>query len=98
MIIHYKDKKLEKVCTDATAARKKYGAKMAEEIHTCIDALAAAETVELLIQWRICRCHPLTGNRKDQYAMDLDHPYRLIFEKGKDGSLYVNVIEIVDYH
>ena len=25
------------------------------------------------------RCHELTGNRKGQLSIDLDHPYRLIF-------------------
>jgi proteic killer suppression protein len=26
------------------------------------------------------RCHELTGNRAGQLSLDLDHPYRLIFE------------------
>ncbi|MBI5098423.1 MAG: killer suppression protein [Nitrospirae bacterium] len=26
------------------------------------------------------RCHELKGNRKGQLSVDLDHPYRLIFE------------------
>ncbi len=26
------------------------------------------------------RCHELTGNRKGQLTVDLDHPYRLVFE------------------
>ena len=25
------------------------------------------------------RCHELTGNRKGQLTVDLDHPYRLVF-------------------
>lgn len=28
------------------------------------------------------RCHELTGNRKGQLTVDLDHPYRLVFEPG----------------
>lgn len=42
--------------------------------------LKAAETVEMLIQFCIGRCHPLKGNREGEYAMDLQ-PYRLVFEK-----------------
>ena len=91
-------KKMQKVCTNADEARKRYGQRMARDISACIDALAAADSVEELIQGHIFRCHALTGNRKGQYAMDLVHPYRLIFEKGDDGAFYVIVIEIVDYH
>ena len=71
---------------------------MAREIHACIDALKAADSVEELVAGRIFRCHLLKHNRKGQYAMDLVHPYRLIFEKREDGMLYVLIIEIVDYH
>ena len=41
--------------------------------------------------------HKLTNNKKGQYALDLEHPYRLSvkFEE-KDPS--VIIIKIVDYH
>ena len=51
---------------------------MAEKIHMRIDQISAALSVEMMIQYRIGRCHPLKGNRKNQYAVDLVHPYRLI--------------------
>ncbi len=54
---------------------------MAEKIHQRIDEIDASETVEEMVQCHIGRCHYLTGNRKGQYAMDLIHPQRLIFEK-----------------
>lgn len=42
--------------------------------------------------------HVQEKNRKGQYAVDLVHPYRLIFEK-KDGEIQIaNIVEIVDYH
>ena len=57
------------------------------------------------------RYHELTGNRKGQWACDLDHPYRLIFqpieepiptdENGKYIWLEIKeieIIEIIDYH
>ena len=71
---------------------------MAEKIHHRIDELTAAQTVEEMVRFRIGRCHPLTGDRNGQYAVDLVHPYRLVFEKiGKEIQI-VNIIEIVDYH
>lgn len=81
MIIEYKNKSIEKVCTNAHEAIKRHGDKMAEIIHQRIGEIEAAETVEMMIKFRIGRCHPLTGNRKQQYAVDLLHPYRLVFEK-----------------
>lgn len=50
------------------------------------------------MQFHIGRCHLLKGKRKGQYAMDLVHPYRLIFEKIDEEIRIVMVIEITDYH
>ena len=69
MDITYKNKKIEKVCTDAKMSDRTYG-----------------------------RCHPLTNNRKGQYAVDLVHPYRLVFEKHGNEIQVVHIMEIVDYH
>ena len=71
---------------------------MADKIHQRIDELHAADTVEMMIQWHIGRCHPLAQNRKGQYAMDLIHPFRLVFEKKGDEIQIANILEIVDYH
>lgn len=71
---------------------------MTELIHLRIDQLNAAETVEEMINFSIGRCHQLNGNREGQYALDLVHPYRLIFVKIDDQIQIVKIIEIVDYH
>ena len=63
-----------------------------------IDQISAALSVEMMIQYRIGRCHPLKGNRKNQYAVDLVHPYRLVFEKVEDQIQIVSITEIIDYH
>ena len=64
----------------------------------CTIAIDASDTVEDMVQFHIGRCHPLKGNRKGQYAMDLVHPYRLVFEKVGNEIQIANVMEIVDYH
>ena len=51
-----------------------------------IDQISAALSVEMMIQFRIGRCHQLKGNRKNQFAVNLVHPYRLVFEKKGDGD------------
>ena len=98
MHVTYKTKKIEKICTNARAAEKSYGRDMAFKIHQRIDEIMAADTVEMMIQFHIGRCHALTNNRKGQYAMDLVHPYRLIFEKCGAEIQIANILEIVDYH
>ncbi len=98
MEITYKNNRIKKVCTDAKIAEKTYGREMTEKIHQRIDEIAAADTVEIMIQFRIGRCHPLKQNRKGQYAVDLVHPYRLVFEKKGNEIQIANILEIVDYH
>ena len=96
--VTYKNNKIGKICTDAKTAERAYGREMADKIHQRIDELHAADTVEMMIQWHIGRCHPLTQNRKGQYAMDLIHPFRLVFEKKGEEIQIANILEIVDYH
>jgi len=96
--IKYKNKKMEAICTDASEAQKKYGEQMAEVIHLRIDQISAVDSVECLLQYRIGRCHLLTGDRRNQYAVDLIHPYRLIFKKVEIENQCVCILEIVDYH
>ena len=79
--ITYKNRKIERICTNAKVADREYGSQMSAKIHMRIDEIRAVDTVEEMIQFRIGRCHALKGNRKGQYAVDLVHPYRLVFTK-----------------
>lgn len=96
--IEYKTKRLEKICMSAAEAEKRHGHEMALKIHQRIDEISAAPNVEMMIQFKIGRCHPLKGNRENQYAVDLVHPYRLIFEKKGNEVQIANIMEIVNYH
>ena len=98
MEITYKNRRIEKVCTDIKVSDKTYGNEMSNKIQMRIDQITAAETVEEVSQYHIGRCHSLTSNRKGQYAVDLVHPYRLIFEKHGEQIQIAHIMEIVDYH
>ena len=98
MEIEYQNRSIEKVCTNASVAEKKYGSEMAEKIQTRIDQINASPSIEYLIQYHIGRCHPLHHNRKNQFAMDLVHPMRLVFEKQGTDIQIACIMEIVDYH
>ena len=98
MEITYRHRKIERICTDARTAEREYGKDMAVKIHQRIGEIHSADTVEMLVQFRIGRCHALSQNRKGQFAVDLVHPYRLVFEKRGVEIQIVNILGIVDYH
>ena len=98
MLIQYKNRQIQRVCTVASVAERKYGKRMAEKIQQRVDEIMAADTVELMIQFRIGRCHPLKGDRKGQYAVDLVHPYRLVFKIGGTEVQIACILMIEDYH
>lgn len=98
MDITYKNNKIMKICMDAKIADRTYGNEMSQKIQMRIDEIRAVDTVEEMIQYRIGRCHPLSNSRKGQYAVDLVHPYRLVFEKHGSEVQIAHIMEIVDYH
>lgn len=57
MDITYKNKKIEKVCTDAKISDRTYGNEMSEKIQMRIGEIEAANTVEEMIQYHIGVSH-----------------------------------------
>ena len=111
MIISFKTKKLQKLCSKRVEAIKNLGAKGGLKLQQRMMELQAAETLEDISCVPPARCHELTGNRRGQLSVDLDHPYRLLFipvndpqPKRKDGGLdwsgvtEVEIIGVVDTH
>ncbi len=98
MEVEFRNKKIEKVCTNAAAARKRYGNEVARKISQRISEISAAPNVELMVAAHIGRCHPLLGDRAGQYAVDLVHPLRMVFTKEGDAVQVATIEEIVDYH
>lgn len=98
MIVEYRTKSLEKTCTQAKVAIRAYGQEMAIRLQQRIKQIQSTDTVEMLLQFHIGRCHALHGDREGQYAMDLVHPYRLVFTRHGDVLQIARIEEIVDYH
>ena len=100
MNITYKTRKIEKICEDKKVSVKSYGIDMANKIKLRINEIRASDSVEEMIQYQIGRCHALVGYRYGEYALDLIHPFRLIFVKdhGTKQIRVVKIIEITDYH
>lgn len=57
-----------------------FGAVRGKLLGQRLDELRAADTLEDMRHVRRARCHELKGNRAGQLSVDLDHPYRLLFE------------------
>lgn len=96
--ISYKNKKIEKICTDTSYARKKHGIDMAKKIHQRINEIQASDDVETMLKYGIGRCHELKADRSGEYAVDLVHPYRLIFSVKENEIVIALIKEIIDYH
>ena len=110
MNLNFSDNKLEKYANDDRTGSKKLGEKRFKKYKQRLDQLKASKTLEN-VRFQPGRFHELTSNRKGQWACELDHPYRLIFEPQEnpipidsDGKYIwveikgVEIIEIDDYH
>ena len=110
MKISFKDRRFAEQCNQQKLLRKKQGPNRARKISQRLAALQAADTLTDMKDFP-GRCHELRGDHAGQLALDLDHPYRLIFEadhdpipRKKDGGLdwtavsSVCIIGVEDYH
>ncbi len=110
MEIAFAGKRMEKTCNESVSMVREYGPECAKKLKLRLTQLSAAVTLEDLRN-ASGRCHELTGNRSHQLSLDLQGPYRLIFEPadhegtakddgGIDWSLVhaVVIIEVVDTH
>jgi len=109
--ILFQDRKLGKVCNDDSLLIRKFGPVRAKLIKRRLYQCRAAENLEVLRSLPQVRCHELKGNREGTLAVDLDHPYRLIFEPANDpiprkldggldwmGVTAIRVLSVEDYH
>lgn len=111
MEIFFKDNKLAKVLNDGGKMQREYGAKRAKAIRLRLAVLAAASCLADVPVRPPDRCHLLTGRLVGCFAVDVEHPYRLVFEprdnpppRTADGGVdqakvtEVVILDIVDYH
>lgn len=111
MNITFASRKFQKTCEDQKERTRTYGPERAKLLALRLSQLRAAANLEVMRTLPQVRCHELTNNRKGQLAVDLKHPYRLIFEPANDpiptkpdGGLdwtqvtAINILEVVDYH
>lgn len=81
MEIRFKDKKLRDICEKQAVAKKKVGDACARKLRTRLADLEAAEQVTDLVAGNP---HPLKGDRRGQFALDLAGGWRLVFAPAND--------------
>lgn len=110
MDIKFGNKKLAKLANDSRRCLKEFGQIRGKLYLKRLNDLLDAENLEK-VRYAPGNFHELSGNRKGQWACELDQPYRLIFipqenpiPTNADGQFIwieivgVEIVEIVDYH
>lgn len=111
MDITFASSKLEKVFNSASLLQREYGLEQAAKIKMRLAVLRAAPSLAQVPTMKPERCHPLKGERKGAFAVDLKHPFRLVFKphanpipKTADGGVdlekvvSIQILEVEDYH
>ena len=111
MEVSVRTRSLAKALSSERELLKSYGRDMANVLRTRLGVLENASNLAAVPVERPVRRHLLRADRAGQFAVDLVHPYRLVFEpnhapvpKRPDGGIdteritAVTIIEVVDYH
>lgn len=111
MDIFFHSKKLQKKFNSEKEMIKEWGPELSKKLRLRLMQIQAVSCLEDLFYLPGTRCHQLSGNRDNQFAVDLKHPYRLVFEPNHDpvplkgdGGFDIGritsilILEVVDYH
>ena len=79
MLISFRTKKLQKQFEQSQIAVKAYGTTVARKYIQRINIIKSAGNMDTLRTLPGLRCHPLKGDKKDYWAINLTGYYRLIF-------------------
>ena len=111
MEISFGSRKIQKTFNSEKELIRVYGSNMAKRIRIRMAILEAAGNLEDVPTSPPSRRHELGQNRKGQFAVDLEHPYRLVFQpdhnplpRKANGGLDLReitnivILEVEDYH
>jgi proteic killer suppression protein len=109
--IFFKTTKIAKVFNEAARLQKEYGSKNAHAIKIRMAVLEGATCLADVSTDPPERRHLLTGDLAGCYAVDLQHPFRLVFAPAddpppvkRDGGhdlkkiASIVILQVVDYH
>ena len=108
MEVGYASQRLANTCASSKKLIREFGQVRAKRIMVRLQQLRVADTLADL-RLVTTRVHELTGDLKGSIALDLDGPFRLLFEPvdwitneqgGLDWSAVDSVVvtQVIDYH
>lgn len=86
MKIGFATQKLQKIFNSEKELKKKYGVR-ADKIRIRMKVLESSANLEEVSPSKPERRHQLKGDRKEQFAVDLIHPFRLVFMPDREPVL-----------
>jgi len=109
--IEFEKSKLRDVFNNESNLIATYGKENGRKIMRRMSVLRAAKNLEQVSHKKPERRHQLSGKRKDEFAVDLKHPFRLVFRPHhdpiplkEDGGIDLKlvtsiiIIRVEDYH
>ena len=109
--ISFRSTKLRKVFESEASLKRKYGARATRAIMMRLNVLQTLSCLAKMPSTKPERCHQLRQDRDEQFAIDLVHPFRLVFEVAhypiprdkhggidKEQVLAIMIVDVIDYH
>lgn len=97
MELTYKSEKLRNICENPKYGKKlvkEYGKEVAKKLPQRIKELKAFNSLNDIPTQSPYRRHKLTGNRKEQFAVNITEQYRLIFRQIENNIIIEDLKEI----
>ncbi len=111
MLVYFRTTKMNKIFEKEQKLKQEYGDKCARKIMRRLSVLKFANNLDCVPKVKPDRCHELHNNRKGTFAVDLQHPFRLIFKPDMDnvpllddGGIdlkkvtSIKILQVEDYH
>jgi len=111
MDVTFNSRKLAKILNSEGNLMRQYGQENAKLLKRRMAILLAASCLDEVSHRPPERRHELTGDKRGKFAVDIKHPYRLVFEpnhnplpRKADGGLdlrqitAITIIDVEDYH
>jgi len=111
MEVLFRTRKLQKTLSSEELLKREYGAENSRLIMRRMLVLHSADWLADVPRDKPDRCHALEGERQGQFAVDVKHPFRIVFEPAndplplrEDGALDLArvtslcILSIEDYH
>lgn len=105
MKIYFRSRKMKKRCNNSKKMLKAFGVNRSKKLKARLEDLRASTFLSDISHLPPARLHQLSQDKDEQFTVDLDQPYRLLFivankpiPRKKDGGIdlkKVNEIEII---